>query len=339
MVFVIEIILTLILLVVAAEIITNGFEHLGKKLSLSEGTTGSVFAAVATALPESTIPIIAVFGPSNDNSNHVDIGIGAVIGAPLMLSTIAMFVLAISVLNQRGLKGTIKPEISGFNRDIHFFIVAYLLVILSLFINQDKAHILIATALVALYIFYLYKTFSSSKNLVKDGHGTEATSALFLNRVFKGKTTLWTIITQLIAGMVLMIVSAKFFIQGIEHTAMLIGIPSLLLALIIVPVATELPEKLNSVIWVRKNKDTLGFGNITGAMVFQGTLLPAMIMVATDWGPTPLVTYAVVITLIAALWLKIIMNKTSGAMVYLLLCNGFMYVGYGFLVALYTQIE
>ena len=43
-----------------------------------------------------------------------------------------------------------------------------------------------------------------------------------------------------------------------------------------IPIATELPEKVNSILWIRKRKDTLAFGNITGAMVFQGTLLPAI---------------------------------------------------------------
>jgi hypothetical protein len=34
----------------------------------------------------------------------------------------------------------------------------------------------------------------------------------------------------------------------------------LVLALVIVPVATELPETLNSVLWVRSNDDMLAFG-------------------------------------------------------------------------------
>ena len=42
-----------------------------------------------------------------------------------------------------------------------------------------------------------------------------------------------------------------------------------LLALVIAPIATELPEKLNSILWVRQGKDTLAIGNISGAMVFQ----------------------------------------------------------------------
>ena len=45
-----------------------------------------------------------------------------------------------------------------------------------------------------------------------------------------------------------------------------------LLALVVAPIATELPEKFNSIIWVRQGKDTLAMGNITGAMVFQSAI-------------------------------------------------------------------
>ena len=47
--------------------------------------------------------------------------------------------------------------------------------------------------------------------------------------------------------------------------------------------ATELPEKLNSVIWVRQGKDTLALGNITGAMVFQATFPVTVGILLTPW--------------------------------------------------------
>jgi len=48
-----------------------------------------------------------------------------------------------------------------------------------------------------------------------------------------------------------------------------LGITPLLLSLLVIPIATELPEKVNSILWIRKGKDTLAFGNITGALVFR----------------------------------------------------------------------
>ena len=53
--------------------------------------------------------------------------------------------------------------------------------------------------------------------------------------------------------------------------------------MIIAPIATELPEKFNSVIWISRGKDRLALGNITGAMAFQSTMIPAMGLLLCDW--------------------------------------------------------
>ena len=60
MVFV-EIVLLLLVILVAAEVFTNALEHLGERLKISEGVTGSLFAAVGTALPETMVPLLAIF--------------------------------------------------------------------------------------------------------------------------------------------------------------------------------------------------------------------------------------------------------------------------------------
>src|SRR5438477_3254142 len=79
-----------------AELFTNGIEWFGKKLELAEGAVGSVLAAVGTALPETMIPIIAILFSGNAAANQI--GIGAILGAPFMLSTLAMFVTGIAVI-------------------------------------------------------------------------------------------------------------------------------------------------------------------------------------------------------------------------------------------------
>ncbi|TXI80410.1 MAG: sodium:calcium antiporter, partial [Cupriavidus sp.] len=84
-----ELVLMLLVILAAAELFTNALEHLGERLGISEGVTGSLFAAVGTALPETMVPVIAIFaGTQNLQLNH-DIGVGAILGAPLMLSTLS----------------------------------------------------------------------------------------------------------------------------------------------------------------------------------------------------------------------------------------------------------
>jgi cation:H+ antiporter len=65
----------------------------------------------------------------------------------------------------------------------------------------------------------------------------------------------------------------------VNSVAISLGVDATLLALVIAPIATELPEKFNSVIWVRQGKDNLALGNITGAMVFQSAIPPSIALV------------------------------------------------------------
>ena len=89
-----------VVILLGAELFTNGIEWFGRKLSLAQGAVGSVLAAVGTALPETMIPIIAIgFGGGGESTDAV--GVGAILGAPFMLSTLAMFVTGVGVIAWR----------------------------------------------------------------------------------------------------------------------------------------------------------------------------------------------------------------------------------------------
>ena len=74
-----------------------------------------------------------------------------------------------------------------------------------------------------------------------------------------------------------------FFVEEIQQISMAMKIPAMLLSLIITPIATELPEKFNSVMWIKGKKDNLALGNITGAMVFQSCIPTAIGLAFTPW--------------------------------------------------------
>jgi cation:H+ antiporter len=103
----------------------------------------------------------------------------------------------------------------------------------------------------------------------------------------------------------------------------------LILSLLIIPVATELPEKVNSILWIRRRKDTLAVGNLTGAMVFQGTLLPALGLLSTPWLPEAPVVIAIGLTAVSALWLRWHLTH-GGLQVRHLSVNGLCYLLYLF---------
>ena len=323
-----QMLLMLIVILIAAEVFTNALEHLGERLKISEGVTGSLFAAVGTALPETMVPLLAIFaGTSNPRLNE-EIGVGAILGAPLMLSTLSICLMAFFVLKKRGLHGHFNPERSGFTRDLNFFLGAFTLSGVALFLPHESPLLrgVIASVMVLIYFIYIMLTLRASSALVKDGHGTEAHEKMFLARLGLPQNLL-LILIQLTLGLVLLVAGAKGFIHGIEDASRLFGISALLLSLMIIPIATELPEKVNSILWIRRHKDTLAFGNITGAMVFQGTLLPAIGIMLTPWAPQREVLAGIIITLLAALWLRFMLSRGQ-LRVWHLGVNGLLYVTY-----------
>lgn len=323
-----ELLFFLVLILIAAEVFVNALEHLGERLQISEGVTGSVFAAVGTALPETIVPLLAIFAGTDNQRLNEEIGVGAILGAPLMLSTLSIFLMALSVWKRRGSRGHLNPEHTGLARDLNFFLAAFSLSCVALFVPHETAGIRasLAFVMVTIYVFYITLTIRASEKLVKDGHGTEADEPMFLAKI--GLPENWTtIVIQLAAGLALLVAGAKGFIHGIEQAAPILGISALMLSLMIVPIATELPEKVNSILWIRRHKDTLAFGNITGAMVFQGTLLPAIGILLTPWAPVKEVLAGVVITLIAASWLRFMLMRGQ-LRIWHLAVNGSLYVTY-----------
>ena len=327
MVFV-QLFVMLIVILIAAEVFTNALEHLGEKLKISEGVTGSIFAAVGTALPETMVPLLALLAGTENTATNEEIGVGAILGAPLMLATLSISLMAISVWRQRGTQGNLRPERTGLVRDLNFFIIAFSFAAIALYVPHEQAIIryAIGACMVMTYFIYIMMTIRASKALVEDGHATEAGNDMFLCKIGLPNNMI-VIMLQLILGVALLIAGAKGFINGVEIASEMIGISALLLSLLIIPIATELPEKVNSILWIRKGKDTLAFGNITGAMVFQGTLLPAIGIMLTPWQARSEVVLGIAMTLIAATWLRYVIAK-GGIKVWHLLVNGVMYITY-----------
>jgi cation:H+ antiporter len=297
-------------ILVAAELFTNGIEWFGHKLNLAEGAVGSVLAAVATAMPETLIPVIAIVGPlvfgGETQASHA-IGVGAILGAPFMLSTLAMFVtgLAIVLFARGGRRGTVmRVNTSVLGRDVGFFIGGYGVAIGTAFLPEGLSWMkwLAAALLFVVYAVYVRLHFSDG---AEEGDPAEL-NRLHMTRlpgvrpahlvdidVLPGEIDAWErpgvvpgmriIVGQVVLALGLIVVGAQVFVGAVEHLSLQIGLNPTVLALIIAPIATELPEKFNSVLWVRTGKDTLAMGNITGAMVFQSCLPTVLGLLFTSW--------------------------------------------------------
>ena len=325
-------VIALLVILIGAEVFTNALEHLGQRLKISEGVTGSIFAAVGTALPETMVPVVAILSTASTQEVREEVGVGAILGAPLMLSTLTLFLMTVFAIHKRGWQDEFHPDRTGLTRDLQWFLLAFGMSTAAIFVPHHATwvRVLIVMSLVLVYFIYIMLTISASARLVADGHATKADEPLFLVRLMgriNVPENMFPVLVQLGMGFALIIFGAHGFVQGVEQLSDWLGITALVLSLLIVPVATELPEKVNSIIWIRKRKDTLAFGNITGAMVFQGALLPALGIMLTPWEPRREVIAGLILTIVASAYLLLMLRRGKLRPVHLLF-NGFCYLAY-----------
>jgi len=318
---------SLVVILAGCDLFTNGVEWAGKKLKLGEGAVGSVLAAVGTCLPETLIAILAIiFGKKTHGGEAI--GIGAILGAPLMLSTLAFCITGIAVLafsrsGRRTTQMTVNHRILG--RDLRYFFIVFTLAAIASYLPRIT-HYFIAAFLVILYGLYIKQTFAEG------GEDTdEDISPLHFFRR-GGEPPLWLVYGQSVAGLGVLVYGAHLFVGQLNAVAIATGIPALVLSLIITPIATELPEKFNSILWVRRGKDTLALGNISGAMVFQSSISPAIGMIFTTWQLDTRAIACVVVAIMssATVWAEMMWKKRLSP--YSLLVGGLFYVVYLFWV-------
>jgi len=294
----------LAIILIAAELFTNGIEVFGRHFSFTQAVVGSIFAAVGTALPETILPVVAIFFYRGQSAKNI--GIGAILGAPFMLSTLAFFLVGLTValaaLNKKR-RFELRVEANSIKRDLSFFLVMYsLAVILPLFLG--KAFLVpIAVILVFGYIVYAWMTFRGQSAEME--HSEEMYLWRLLKganpKLFKGAAPFPVILTQITASLVVMIKGAHIFVGSLEHISLRFGINPLLFSLLLAPFATELPEKFNSITWIWKGRDTLAMGNITGAMVFQATFPVTVGLLFTDWHIKGMALFSAVLAMISSL--------------------------------------
>jgi cation:H+ antiporter len=270
-----------VLIVAGAIGFTNAVEWLGHRLGLGTGAVGALLAAVGTALPESVLPIVAVLSGGGEEAQ--DIAIGSIIGAPFLLGTLAMLLIGLSAAafaRRRDQGPALEHDGPIASRDLRCFLVLFPLgVLLGALGAPLPARIVGAVVLVVAYVAYAVVTAREGG----EAESEEELEPLFFDASKDDPPSAWQSGAQFAVSLAAIVGGAELFVHGVEDIAHSLGVSTLVLALILAPLATELPEKANSVLWVREGKDSLALGNVTGAMVFQATIPVAFGMLATPW--------------------------------------------------------
>jgi cation:H+ antiporter len=274
---------------------TNAVEWIGHKLELGEGAVGSLLAAVGTAMPETLIAIVALIGAAEGADQ---VAIGAIVGAPFLLATLAMGLVGLFAYlyrerREQGLRLNAHSE--TLERDILFFLLFFAVALALAWGAPAELRIPVGVIVILAYPVYVRRTLLAG-GLVQD-HATLDPLIFERRAEHRRDPALLLCLLQLLVGLGAMVGGAHLFVEELLNIAESLGVEAVVLALILAPLATELPEKVNSFFWVREGKDSLALGNITGAMVFQSTIPVGIGLLFTDWALSANASISVVLGL------------------------------------------
>ncbi len=322
---------------VSCEWFVNAIEWLGVRLKVGGVAVGTILAAAGTALPESVVTLMAVLFGSEDSGD--DIAVGAAMGGPLVVGTIAyavtggMLLLRHRTRTRQAIAGgtydvpststtrdqrvTDGIDTARLARDQVWFLSAFVFkVALGLVAFAIKPWL--GLIFLVVYGVYFYREMSS------DGEdaSAEGLDPLKLTPRSTNPSAL-AVWAQTIGALVVIFGASQVFVRQLEWAGPALGLPAVVVALLLSPIATELPEVMNAIIWVRQGKANLALGNISGAMMIQATVPSAIGIGLTPWEfDTPLVL-AGVATLASVTYLLWVLRRHTFTATKLLVAGGF----------------
>ncbi|WP_104566292.1 sodium:calcium antiporter [Ralstonia mannitolilytica] len=294
----------------ACEYFVNGIEWCGMRLNLGATAVGSVLAAFGTALPESAVTFVAVvFGATPEQK---DLGVGAAMGGPLVLATLAYAVVGLALMMHRRRLGRATTEVkvdhARMSRDQAAFLGVFVVkVALGLLAFAVKPWL--GVLFLAAYAVYVWREIRDSDTAPEE----EELEPLSIRPNAAEPALGWAVLQALIA-LVVIGVASHVFVAQLEAIGTALRWPPHLVALLLSPVATELPETMNALIWVRQGKERLALANISGAMMIQATIPSALGIFFTPWrfdGPL-LVSGIVTALAILLLWVAFRRGAVNG---------------------------
>lgn len=257
----------------------NGVEWLGRRLSVGSMATATILAAFGTAMPESVVTFVAVASGKSDARR--ELGVGAALGGPLVLSTIAYATVGVTlILSGHRLHRTrqVRDQFRRLSHDQARFISIFI-VKLAVGLVAFAFKPWLGIVFLGAYALYFRKEMSrDDSSEVQDD-----LARLIIARKHAGPPPFSLSALQTGIALVIIFAASRLFVSQLATLGPILGLRPQLLALLLSPIATELPETMNAIIWVRQGKHRLALANISGAMMIQATVPTAFGLWFTPW--------------------------------------------------------
>ncbi|MGI0019572.1 MAG: sodium:calcium antiporter [Nitrososphaera sp.] len=259
-------------LTAASWVLSYGAEHLSMKYGAK--FVGRTLLSVATTLPEIAIVVYAAAG------GFYGTAIGAGLGSNLLMMTLGlaiMLLVATTRLSKSPLKGI---DVSTFKLD-KIFLLATAIVSALLFLDgYNYIDGFIFAGMFVAYLVMALVEMQADKKKAKVAK-TETAGGHKVVEVQHAQVSSRTMLKAMLAfaaGTAGIFFGAGPFINSLEGFSTEVGISVIILAVIISPIAGEMPEKISMILLARKGAAgaSIAVANVLGSKILNNTLLLAV---------------------------------------------------------------
>ncbi len=263
-------------LILASWILSYGAEHLSVRFGAK--FVGRTLLSVATTLPEIAIVIYAA------SVGLYEVAIGAGLGSNILMMTLGlalMLLIATTRLSKAPLK---RIDVSTFKIDKVFLLVSALI---SAVLLLDGYNFIDGFIFVGMFVAYILIAYIEMKREQKISEPAtvrtiEGKSVPTPVHISTNKKDMTKAVLAFVVGTIGIVVGAGPFIHSLQTFSEDIGVSTIVLAVIISPIAGEMPEKISMMILARKGAagTAIAIANVLGSKILNNSLLLGVAILA-----------------------------------------------------------
>ena len=249
-------------LIVASWLLSDGAEHLAERWG--GRFVGRTLLSIATTLPEIAIVVAAAKDGSYDTA------LGSALGSNLFMMTLGLAVMLIIATTKLSKAPQKFVDVKQFKLDKILLVITAVVGALLFIDGFDVIDGIIFTGLFGAYLYLALREMKQEKKETILESELHLTHEIKMSKKHFGRSMI-----LFIAGTIGIFIGAEPFVHSLEGLALDSGVSVVVLAVIISPIAGEMPEKISMILLARKgaNGASIAVANVLGSKILNNTLL------------------------------------------------------------------
>jgi cation:H+ antiporter len=270
----------IVLVVLSGVLIEQLVHYISWRYQRAKSGVAAIFAPLITSAPELAVFTVAIL------QGQLEVAWGSIVAQPFMAATIIYPVVILTTLSAWATKKR-SNKLPHVARNVAVPLIAFTLPLLPiLFLHPEKYGVIgraFGVLLLVLYVIY-------AKYMLREEEVAEPESGLWLKNS----------LLQTFVAILSIATGAEFMVAGIVELGTALGVDKTALAVIIIPIATVIPESIVGLIFLFKSQDNEGVSAIIGEKALYGTFYPGIAMALGIYTLSEAATLALMLAIVVS---------------------------------------